>query len=222
MPPPTESVVDADVSGDDFHGGTTLAFGADDPVDGSPFTLSDSDRLAYMEDVFEASTDNVSVWKSVPYFPGRIETNGADNRMLQTMKSSVHPVLMKSCQLVNKQLPSMKPADFVSIFLNRDWYPPRDFGSPTCLDSAVHLFNYRQKPFQRCIRMVHPDSAYPHFLRKVFFYFPKTRCQSSYNRRQRRNKRHIDGRSSRKSLGFLQPTQQHYFQNRDPCCQHRA
>jgi hypothetical protein len=122
MPPPTESVVDEDVSGDDFHGGTTLAFGADDPVDGSPFTLSDSDRLAYMEDVFEASTDNVSVWKSVPYFPGRIETNGADNRMLQTMKSSVHPVLMKSCQLVNKQLPSMKPADFVSIFLNRDWY----------------------------------------------------------------------------------------------------
>jgi hypothetical protein len=34
MPPPTESVVDEDVSGDDFHGGTTLAFGADDPVDG--------------------------------------------------------------------------------------------------------------------------------------------------------------------------------------------
>jgi hypothetical protein len=67
--PVVESVLDSDVTGDVSNEGLTFAFDDDEPVEGDSFTPpeDDQERLAYMEDVFDGSTDIVSPWKRLPY-----------------------------------------------------------------------------------------------------------------------------------------------------------
>jgi hypothetical protein len=122
--PVVESVLDIDVTGDVSNEGLTFAFDDDEPVEGDSFTPpeNDQERLAYMEDVFDGSTDIVSPWKRLPYSTGRIEVNGAESRLLDSMKRSIKPLLTSSSRLVHKNVDSMNPADFASIYLNTDWY----------------------------------------------------------------------------------------------------
>jgi hypothetical protein len=120
----TDSVADIDVSGDGSYEGLTFAFQEDEPEDLLPFLSSetDQDRRAYIEDVFEGSSDTVTSWKSLPNVCDRIDINGAENRMLESMKAVVQRNLTTSSRLAEKQLDVMLPADFANIYLNRDWY----------------------------------------------------------------------------------------------------
>lgn len=91
-------------------------FDDDEPSDNDP------DQEAYIEDVFAGSSDRVTTWKSLPPSVGRIEINGAENRLLQTMKSVVDPILSASSRIVQKSSDTMTPTDFASIYADRDWY----------------------------------------------------------------------------------------------------
>jgi hypothetical protein len=72
--------------------------------------------------VFEGSSDTVSRWKSLPSFFVRLDVNGAESRMLQSMKQVIQPILTASSRLVQKPHDELNPVDFASIYLNRHWY----------------------------------------------------------------------------------------------------
>lgn len=124
MPQPLESVVDEDVSGDGSHGGMTFAFDDDDLMEATSFFPPENEqqRLSYIEDIFEGSGDRVTSWKSVPSSVHKIEVNGAENRLLHSMKSIIQPVMTASYRLILKPTGSIIPADFAGIYANRDWY----------------------------------------------------------------------------------------------------
>jgi hypothetical protein len=114
MPETTDaSVVDLDVTGDGTPEGMTSAFHEDD---------NEESRLAYIEDVLDGSSDRVTPWKSSSFFCCRIDVNGAENRLLDSMKRCIHPTLTVCSRLVQKPIETLRPADFASIFLNRDWF----------------------------------------------------------------------------------------------------
>jgi hypothetical protein len=114
MPVTTDAVVDEDVSGDCYHEGLTYVFDDVDPTD--------QDRLDYIEDVFEGSSDRVTPWKSLPSFSGSINVNGAENRLLESMKRCIEPCMQSAASLIKKPVESLTETDFASTYLNRDWY----------------------------------------------------------------------------------------------------
>jgi hypothetical protein len=126
MPGPSEELfVDLDVSGDDIPEGLTFAFQDDDFVvegESLPPSQDDEDRSAYIEDVFQGSTDTVTPWKSTPLFCTRIDVNGAESRLLDSMKRSIEPTMTTCSRLSAKPIESFNPSVFASIYLNRDWY----------------------------------------------------------------------------------------------------
>jgi hypothetical protein len=119
-----ETLADTAVAGDGSYDCPTFAFDDDGPMEGAssfPYA-TDQERLEYMEDVFEGSNDTVSCCRSLPSSAVKLDTNGAEGRMLDLMKRIVNPVLMSSSRLVQKDLDATTPADFASIYLSRDWY----------------------------------------------------------------------------------------------------
>ena len=122
--PVTESVIDEDVYGDGFMEGLTFAFDTDQGVEDEYSLIydTDHDRLAYIQDVFEGSNDRITRWKSISSFSGTINTNGAEDRLFDSMKRVIKPCMESSAQLLQKPLHSLKPSDFAAIYLNRDWY----------------------------------------------------------------------------------------------------
>jgi hypothetical protein len=124
MPVTTDAVVDEDVSGDCYHEGLTYVFDDVDPTELNFLTHSenDQDRLEYIEDVFEGTSDRVTPWKSLPSFSGSIIVNGAENRLLESMKRCIQPCVQSAANLIHKPVESLTGADFASIYLNRDWY----------------------------------------------------------------------------------------------------
>jgi hypothetical protein len=87
-----ESAVDMDVTGDDCNDCSTSVFDEDD-----------QDLLQYIEDAFDDANDRVSAWKDVQNFYTRVDTSGADCRMLESMKMNVKRILAAACQLAHKQ-----------------------------------------------------------------------------------------------------------------------
>jgi hypothetical protein len=119
-----ETLADTDVAGDGSYDGLTFAFDDDGPMEGAssfPYA-TDQERLEYMEDVFDGSNDTVSRWRRLPSSAVKLDTNGAEGRMLDLMKRIVNPVLMSFSRLVQKDIDAMTLADFTSIYLSRDWY----------------------------------------------------------------------------------------------------
>jgi len=82
---------------------------------------NDEQRKQYIEDSF-SDTDSVTKWKHIKATAVRVELNGAENRLLEGMKASIAPVMTTCERIVGKQAQDMLQADFVSIYLNRDWY----------------------------------------------------------------------------------------------------
>jgi hypothetical protein len=70
--------VDMDVTGDGYNDCFTSFFDEDG-----------QDMLQYIEDAFEDANDRVSAWKDVQNFCTRVDINGADCRMLDSMKMNV-------------------------------------------------------------------------------------------------------------------------------------
>jgi hypothetical protein len=124
MPGEPESIIDLDVSGDASHEGLTSAIDDDAPMDGATFMSfgNDENRLAYIEDVFAGSSEKVTPWKSQSSIVSNIELNGAESRLLGSMKEIIEPILSASFRLVEIPVDAMKPSDFASIYANRDWY----------------------------------------------------------------------------------------------------
>jgi hypothetical protein len=91
-----------DESGDGSNEGLTFAFDDDEPTEGASFMPpeNDKDRLAYREDVFESSPISVVEFAILH---GRIEINGAEIRLLDSMKRLIKPVLASSSRLVQKK-----------------------------------------------------------------------------------------------------------------------
>jgi hypothetical protein len=119
-----ETLADTAVAGDGSYDCPTFALDDDGPMEGAssfPYA-TDQERLEYMEDVFDGSNDTVSCWRSLPSSAVKLDTNGAEGRMLDLMKRIVNPVLMSFSRLVQKDLDATTPADFASIYLTRDWY----------------------------------------------------------------------------------------------------
>jgi hypothetical protein len=112
-----ESVVDVDVSGDGSFEGLAFDFDDDEPLEGASFipTNNDQYRLTIYPKIFESSIDSVSPWKSVPSSTGRMDVNGAESWLLNTMKIIINPVLTSSSRLVHKNLDSTTPSDFASM-----------------------------------------------------------------------------------------------------------
>jgi hypothetical protein len=117
-------VVDIDVSGDGPYEGLTLAFEDEEVTGDSPFMSpdNDQDRIFCMEDIFEDSGDTVTRWRSSPKTVVKININGAESRMLDSMKRIIQPMMMSSSRLVQKPIDCMLPVDFASKYVNRDWY----------------------------------------------------------------------------------------------------
>jgi hypothetical protein len=104
MPVTTDAVVVEDVSGDCFHEGLTYVFDDVDPTELNFLTHfeNNQDRLDYIEDVFEGSSDRVTPWKSLPSFSGSINVNGAENRLLESMKRCIQPCMQSAASLASR------------------------------------------------------------------------------------------------------------------------
>jgi hypothetical protein len=100
----TEVVVDEDVTCDGYYEGLTYVFDDVDPMEDNFFMLSENgqERLAHIEEVFEGSSDRVTPWKILSVLFGSINVNGAENRLLNSMKRFIQPCMESAARLIQK------------------------------------------------------------------------------------------------------------------------
>ena len=81
---------------------------------------NDVQRRLYLEDTFEGNS--ATKWKHSKEHATRIEVNGAEKDLLAGIKSAIAPTLAICERVCGGKIPDLHAADFLLLYLNRDWY----------------------------------------------------------------------------------------------------
>ena len=190
MPGPTEeSLVDLDVSGDVIPEGFAFVLFENDDfvVEGESLSSSQTEeaRLAYVEDVFQGSSDSVTPWKTSSCSCSRIDINGAESRLLDSMKRSIDPAMNTCSRLLHKPVDSLQPSDFASSYLNRDWFILLyDYINARIEDPAQHATMQEILEMQRVwmLQCIYNTTAKNLFQDGSHWFYPVRRLNIQYNR----------------------------------------